>query len=130
MPVLFSVLVIHWITAKDSVATLSDNYSAETNAPPSPTSKRIFPRPSLYEVPSSYKLSSYDTKKKSQLTTFVSASKVDLEEEEIDRIHTFPASAITVEHNLRRLVSGSLSERNTSEDQRNTGSEDDLFQKS
>jgi hypothetical protein len=127
--VLFSVLVLHWITAKDSAATHSPDNSADPKLPPSPTSKRLVPRPPLNDIPSSYQLSSDDTKKRPQLTTLVSASKDGFHDDEIDRIHTFPPNVITVEHGLVRQVSTRKTEKSYSEEQTDAGSEEDWCRK-
>lgn len=57
----------------------------------------------------------------------VSASKKAFDEDEIDRIHTFPPNAITVEHDLVRQVSGRRSEKSGKDEQIYIGSEEDLF---
>jgi len=127
--ILFSVLVLHWITAKDNASTLTGSASADFNSPPSPTSKRLVPRPPLYDIPSSYKLSAYDTKKGTQVTTQILALKEGFDGDDIEGIHPFPPNAITVEHNLVREVSGRRSEKSLSDDQKFPGSEEDLFRK-
>lgn len=133
-PVLFSVLVLHWITAKDNASTLSGTSLADLRAPtsPIPIPKPLVGRPPLSDLPSSYELRAYKKPTTTtRLTTTVSAPKQDIWNDDLDRIHSLPPNAITVEHNLVRQVSGRRSEKSLSEGQGQelTCSEEDLFRK-
>ncbi|KAF4630354.1 hypothetical protein G7Y89_g7792 [Cudoniella acicularis] len=102
--ILFSVLVLHWITSKDNASTLRNlslvvpNPSHSVNHPSTPS--RPLPR-GVSEV-SAYELGLSEYLKKGGVTTLVTASKD--RDDEMEGIKSMPPNVITVESRCVREV--------------------------
>jgi hypothetical protein len=130
-PVLFSVLVLHWITSKDNASTVSSQNGEQIRSiQPTPSPKRLVPRPPLSEI-AAYELGLREWRKATGVTTVVSAKEPD-DELALDRISTIPPNVVTIETAHIREVShvrpDRRSIRTVSDEQQSgkTGSTDDL----
>ncbi|KAH8791908.1 hypothetical protein BGZ57DRAFT_872647 [Hyaloscypha finlandica] len=131
--ILFSVLVLHWITSKDNASTISSQNGEQirsTQPTPTPAPKRLVPRPPLSEI-AAYELGLREWQKATGVTTIVSAKEPD-DELALDRISTIPPNVVTIETAHVREVShvrpDRRSIRTVSDEQQSgkTGSTDDL----
>ncbi|KAK0120007.1 hypothetical protein ONS95_011425 [Cadophora gregata] len=92
--ILFSVLVLHWITSKDNASTYpspSSNFQP-SSGPTSPA--RLIPRPPISDM-EAYHMNLRDLSRKSGVTTMVSAK--DFDDLELERINTLPPNVVTIE---------------------------------
>jgi len=98
-PVLFSVLVLHWITSKDNASTLpslQNGESANIRSMQSPSSsKQPVPGPPPSEL-AGYELGLREWQKTVGVTTVVTAKEPD-DELGVDRINSIPPNVVTVE---------------------------------
>jgi len=129
--ILFSVLVLHWITSKDNASTISSQNGEQIRSiQPTPSPKRLVPRPPLSEI-AAYELGLREWREATGVTTVVSAKEPD-DELALDRISTIPPNVVTIETAHIREVShvrpDRRSIRTVSDEQQSgkTGSTDDL----
>jgi hypothetical protein len=132
--VLFSVIVLHWITQKDKATTMSTPKKAYSKQNPATSqAKRATSRLPTCDI-EGYELGLKDQRKGQGVTTLVTAAKDD--EDAFERI-TVPPNAITVESSHVREVFEIKSDRRSqsrgseSDDfhQIQSGSTDDFFRK-
>ncbi|KAH6713901.1 hypothetical protein BKA61DRAFT_689243 [Leptodontidium sp. MPI-SDFR-AT-0119] len=91
--ILFSVLVLHWITSKDNASTLSQTPNFQpTSDPTSPV--RLVPRPPISDM-EAYHMGLRDLSRKSGVTTMVTAK--DYDDLELERINSMPPNVVTIE---------------------------------
>ncbi len=127
LSVLFSVLVLHWITSKDNVSTLNSSHHTD-NRHHTPPSTRII---SLHSIPEEHK-------PKSSVETYITSAKRMADEDKLDSVSR-PPNAITVEFTHMREVVDAGSERGSQSQRRGsdgsqlkktmTMSDDDFFRK-
>jgi hypothetical protein len=116
--VLFSVLVLHWITAPDNASTITplsptNNPHIRPGDPNSLPKKRMEPRPPLSQISSHEMGLSHYITRKPRVTTLVTAAK---DENGVDLYHMrVPENAITVSRNTVRAVDELRIERGSSE---------------
>lgn len=102
--ILFSVLVLHWITSKDNASTISSQNGEQIRSiQPTPSPKRLVPRPPLSEI-AAYELGLREWREATGVTTVVSAKEPD-DELALDRISTIPPNVVTIETAHIREVS-------------------------
>ncbi|KAG4438874.1 hypothetical protein IFR05_005663 [Cadophora sp. M221] len=99
--ILFSVLVLHWITSKDNASTLSQSPNFRpTSDPTSPV--RLVPRPPISDM-EAYHMGLRDLSRKSGVTTMVTAK--DYDDLELERINSMPPNVVTIETEYTMEVS-------------------------
>jgi hypothetical protein len=135
LAVLFSVLVLHWITSKDNASTASSSQNGDQirsiQTPSSP--KRLVPCPPPSEL-AAYELGLREWQRVTGVTTIVTAKEPD-DEMALDRISNIPPNVVTIETAHVREVShvrpDRLSIRTVSDEQQSgkNGSTDDLFRR-
>lgn len=95
LPVLFSVLVLHWITSKDNASTFptpNPNFlPRESSDPPSPA--RVVPQSTISDL-EAYHYGLRDLSRKPGVTTMVTVK--DRDELDMERIRSMPMNVVTV----------------------------------
>lgn len=102
--VLFSVLVLHWITSKDNASTVSNSSLPYIRPVSTPPTKRSEFRPPLSRF-TTYEFGMQEyTSQTPQVTTFVTASRDDDSGNGHEHVPSYPPNAITVSRNTVRAV--------------------------
>ncbi|KAH8684774.1 hypothetical protein BGZ60DRAFT_427121 [Tricladium varicosporioides] len=123
--ILFSVLVLHWITSKDNASTLSSSVQQNTHRSSDNTPSRTLPRGFVSVSASEIGLSEY--LKRGGVTTLVTAKEME-DGGDLERINSMPPNVITVESEcVREVIEIGILDRKTDDEKTRQNSTDRLF---